>query len=572
VPQILVSRAEPRRFIPDDLNPADIAAVARLYEQLEERDVTAGGALEALILDWDELTAFLSEARVAAYIDLTCDTRNPEFHRHYAALVETLVPLMEERGFRLKRKVLESPATGRLPGEYALYLRDLRAEADLFRGENVPLLTEELRLGQEFEVIAGRRGGTLRGERLTLEQLRRLWEEPDRATREEAWRAHAEGQLAEAAALDDLFDRLLDVRRRIAGNAGLGDYRDYRFRLLKRFDYSPEDCLALDGAIERHVVPVVLAQHERRRNLLDLETLRPWDLAVEPLAAEPPRPFETVERLQEGCARIFQRLDPQMGGFFREMVDRRLLDLDNRPGKAPGGYMDILYDRRVPFIFMNAVGTRADVDTLLHEGGHAFNYYLARHLPLTAYHFPPSEFGEVGSMAMELLARPYLSEFYSADELKRLLDEQLRGDLALLPYLAMVDELQHWIYTTPEADARACRAKWLELDARFRPGVDWSGLEGYRALGWQILHVFTLPFYFIEYAIAQIASLRLWLASLEDERGALAAYKRALSLGGSRPLPEIFRAAGLDLSFDEDTVRAVVEETVATIGTGDSHG
>jgi oligoendopeptidase F len=240
------------------------------------------------------------------------------------------------------------------------------------------------------------------------------------------------------------------------------------------------------------------------------------------------------------------------------MIDERLLDLANRPGKAPGGYQDTLYDTRVPFIFMNAVGTRRDVETLLHEGGHSFHYFLARTLPLTSYHMADAEFSEVASMTMELLARPYLGEFYAEGDLAFVYDDQLRLILRLLAQLAIGDAFQHWVYTTPNPDAAARHAKWIELSERFQPDVDWSGLEQYRGIGWQFLHIFVVPFYFVEYGIAQVAALRIWLNSLRDERAAVAAYKRGLALGGSRSLPELFRAAGVEFGLDDRTVGPVI--------------
>jgi oligoendopeptidase F len=554
-------RTVPHRFLPEGLQVEDTDRTARLYDDLEARELSTAAELEAFILDGDELTGFLSEAQVRAYIDMTCDTRNPEFDARFQWMVDTIVPVVEERGFRLKRRILAAPALPELPESYDLFLRHVRAEVELFREENVPLLMEEMKLAQEFERITGAQTASFRGETLTLQQLRRYFEEPDRATREEAWRATAEVQLADAPVLDSLFDRMVDVRRRIAANAGCADYADYRFRQLKRFDYTREDSLAFDEAIARHAAPVLLSLRERRRRLLGVETLRPWDLVVDPSSSPPPRPFETVERLQEGCARIFERLDPELAYYFREMIDQGLLDLANRPGKGPGGYMNILPHSRVPFIFMNAVGTHRDVEILLHEAGHGFNYYLARDHLLDAYRFPPPEFGEVGSMAMELLARLRLDEFYAEPELGRLLDEQLRAVISLLPTIGMVDLFQHRIYADPGAGAAECHRLWLELDERFRPGLDWSGLERYRSPGWQFLHVFTIPFYFIEYAIAQLAALRIWLRFLEEPDAALRDYKRALALGGSKPLPEIFHAAGVELALHDAVVREVVEST-----------
>ncbi len=382
----------------------------------------------------------------------------------------------------------------------------------------------------------------------------------------------AETFLTDAPRLDDLFDKLYDVRRQIAANAGFSNFRDYKFVELKRFDYTPDDCLAFHEAVEKHVVPLVEHEREERRKKLGVATMRPWDAGVrpndpivDPDGRDSLRPFETVEQLSEGCQQIFERVDPELAGFFREMVAERLLDMANKVGKSPGAFMTWFPDLKVPFIVMNAVGTTRDVDTLLHEGGHAFHYCLARHLPLRSYHTTTNEFSEVASQGMEFLARPYLEVFYPEEDLQRLRDGQLKGQLRSLPWIAMLDSFQHWLYTAEEHGPEARRKKWAEIEARFRPGIDWTGLEGYRDIGWQYPHIFGSPFYYIEYGIALLAALQVWLNSLEDERGAVAAYKRALSLGGAQPLPRLFEAAGAEFAFGGSTISRIAKGVVGQI-------
>jgi oligoendopeptidase F len=566
LPAITAERTEPHRFVPDGLDPTDPQAITRLYDELDKRDASTIEALEALILDWEELDAVVSEAFDEAYIDMTADTTNPDYEARYIKIVEQILPISDERSFALKQKILDSPAAARLDSDYDIFLRNMRSEVGLFRTENVPLLTEDRKMDQEYEKIVGSQRAEFRGKTYTLPQLAPFLEETDRKTREEAWRARAQARQADSDALDVLFDRMYEVRQQIARNAGFENFRDYKFEELKRFDYGPDDCLAFHTAIEKYVVPVVVKDQERRKRLLGVNTVRPWDLDVDPEGNPPYRPFDNVERLREGCERIFKQVDPELGGYFQQMIEQRLLDLENRPGKAPGGYMESLPDKRVPFIFMNAVGTKSDVDTLLHEGGHAFHYFLARRLPLHSYHHTGSEFAEVASMSMELLARPYLAEFYTPEELKRLRDNQLRSVLSFLPFMAMIDAFQHWVYTYADHGPKARRETWRELEQRFRPAIDWSGLEKYRDVGWQYLHVFTVPFYYVEYGIAQLAALRIWLNSLQDERDAVESYKRGLSLGGSRPLPELFNAAGAEFGMNDRTVRTIVEGTMRHIG------
>ncbi|HEX8600725.1 MAG TPA: M3 family oligoendopeptidase [Chloroflexia bacterium] len=551
--------------MPDGFNPADPAAVATMYDLLDERDLPTRQALEDFILDWQELGAVLEQEYVVTYVDMTADTSNEEREARYIAFLDNILPVKEQRDFNVKQKIAASPAVDELGPQYEVLLRNLKSEVSLFREENVPLLMEDLKLGQEYEKISGNETAEFQGKTYTLTQLRPFLEEPDRSVREGAWRARLGVRLADAATFDEMFDKMYEVRQQIARNAGFDNYRDYKFREYKRFDYTPEDCMAFHAAVEKHIVPFMVRDRERRRKLLGVETIRPWDTEVDPEGRQPLRPFQNVEQLKEGSLRVVRQVDRQLGEFLETMVRDGLLDLENRHGKAPGAYCQSFADSRVPYIHMNAVGIKDDVTTLLHEGGHAFHYFLAREQPLHSYHFAGMEFEEVGSMSMELLARPYLGEFYSEEELDRLLDDQLRGVLSGMPWIAMLDLFQHWVYTAEDHGPEARRAKWREIEQRFRPDLDWSGIEQYRDIGWQYLHVFVVPFYYIEYGIAQIAALQVWLRSLEDPRGAIEAYKRGLSLGGSRPLPELFAAAGAEFDMGDKVVGMVTEKTIAQI-------
>jgi len=566
MPAFTSKRNTPRRFVPEDFDPTDIDALNGLFDDLEMRSIQIRAKLEKFIFDWEELSAVLYECYSLAYIDMTVDTSNAAYEKHYLRIVDEVLPVKEQRDFTLKQKLLESRALSVLSDEYAMYLRNIRSEVELFREENIPLMQEDRRLEQEFNKIVGAQEAEFRGKTYTLPQLLPFLEEQDRATREEAWKARWNAKLADADALDDLYDRMYEVRQKIAQNAGFANFRDYKFQEMKRFDYTPAECATFHDAIARYVTPVVTKDWGERTEKLGLDDLKPWDVDVDPEGAPPLKPFTTAEELEEGCYRIVKRIDPELAGFFREMIDNKLFDLDNRPGKAPGGYMDMLSDMQVPFVFMNAVGSKDDVETLLHEGGHSFHYYLARKLPLYSYHGTTHEFSEVASMSMELLARPYLDEFDTEEQLAKLLKDQLRDKLRFFPFMAMIDSFQHWVYTADDHSAEARRMKWTELEERFRPGLDWSGLERYREIGWQYPHVFDSPFYYVEYGIAQLAALRVWLNSLEDEKAALAAYKKGLSLGGSKPLPILFETVGSKFALDDETVGEIVEGTLAQIG------
>jgi oligoendopeptidase F len=433
-------------------------------------------------------------------------------------------------------------------------------QVELFRPENVPLEKEEAKLGQQYQKRMGALTVPFQGEERTLVQMGRFLEEPERRVREEAWTLSARRRLQEKAGLESLFDQLLDLRSRMARNAGFENYRDYAFRKLGRFDYTPADCEAFHAAVEADVMPLLRQLQAERREQMGLDPLRPWDLSVDPQNRPPLRPFDQTEQLVVGTDRILARLDEELAHDFRLLSANRLLDLANRKGKAPGGYQTTLSEARLPFIFMNAVGMQRDLETLLHEAGHAFHSLAARDEDLYHYQHAPIEFCEVASMSMELLGGEFLDEFYSEPDSVRARRTHLEGVVGTLAWIATVDAFQHWLYTHPGHTGEQRQAAWLDLTRRFGGDTDWSGHEEARAFLWhRQLHIFLYPFYYIEYGIAQLGALQVWLNSKADRTGALSQYKRALALGGSRPLPELFQAAGCPFDFSSRTVKPLMK-------------
>jgi oligoendopeptidase F len=432
-------------------------------------------------------------------------------------------------------------------------------QVELFRLENVPLETEESRLSQQYQKLIGSLTVPFRGEERTLVQMGRYQEEPDRALRQETWELVANRRLREADAIETIFEQLLKLREQIAANAGFPNYLAYAFRARGRFDYTPEDCRKFHEAIETEVMPVLRQLQAQRRKQLGLTALRPWDLAVDPLNRPALRPFEQIDTLLTNTAAIFDRLDSKLSEEFGLMRKLHLLDLDNRKGKAPGGYQSTLAEARLPFIFMNAVGIQRDVETILHEAGHAFHALAAQAEDLYAYRSAPIEFCEVASMSMELLGNEYIEKFYQPGDARRARRDHLEGIVEIFPWIATVDAFQHWIYSHP-GHTRAERQKaWLDLMDRFGGDVDWSGYEEARKNLWhRQLHIFIHPFYYVEYGIAQLGALQVWANSKKDKARALREYHQALSLGGSRPLPELFEAAGCPFDFSCQTVKPLV--------------
>ncbi len=550
----------PRRFVPPDADAGDWAQVEPLFRRLLDARPDSPQALERWLEDESELFSVIEEERARRYVAMTCQTDDLERERAFLYFIEEIVPRLKPMAHALNEAFLHSPHRTALPARYTVLDRLIENQVAMFRPENIPLQTAEAKLKQQFQKIAAAMTVTFRGEEHTLPQMARYLEEPDRATRQEAWELLVARRMQDRDRLDAIFEELLGLRQRIARNAGCTDYREYAFRELERFDYTPDDCLRFHDAVERAVVPLADTLRRHRKAGLGVGRLRPWDLAVDPRGRSPLRPFDHVSRLLDGVEEIFRRLDPDLGAQFRFMRDRNLLDLESRKGKAPGGYQSSMQERRVPFIFMNAVGLDGDVRILLHEGGHAFHMLAARHDPILDYRQAPLEFCEVASMAMELLATPHLTVFYPDPEhARRAQWEQYERVVFLFTWVATIDAFQHWLYTHPGHARDERRRAWVRILTRFSTGVDYGGYEDiYDALWQQQLHLFVAPFYYIEYGLAEAGALQIWVHARTDHAAALSHYRSALALGGSRPLPELFAAAGARFDFSVETLRPLM--------------
>jgi oligoendopeptidase F len=554
-------------------NPADFLAwnwedIEPYYRSLTERELDAGNVQDWLS-DWSEIAGRVSEMYQRLYVATTVNTEDSNAHQRYEAYLDGIYPKTQEAEQQLKEKLL---ASGLEPANFAIPLRNLRTQAELFRQENLPLQTEELKLSNEYDKLIGAQTVAWGGGEVTLSQLQPVYQEVERERREQAWRLAAERQLADRQAINELWVKYLDLRQQMARNAGFEDYRSFRWRQYQRFDYTPQDCRIFHAEIEQVVVPAARQVYENRRQRLGVERLRPWDLFVDPGGRPPLRPFNGAAELIEKTAAIFQQVDPQLGEYFEVMRREGLLDLDNRKGKAPGGYCTEYAVVHRPFIFMNAVGIHDDVQTLLHEGGHSFHVFESAGLPYLQQRDVPMEFAEVASMAMELLASPYLGErrggFYNEKDAARARSEHLESSLLFWPYMAVVDAFQHWVYENPEAarEPANCDAYWSGLWDRFMVGIDWSGLEQEKATGWQRkLHIHQAPFYYIEYGLALLGAVQVFRNARRDQQMAVSQYRQALSLGGTVGLPELFATAGAKFAFDAGTLQEAVALMMTTL-------
>ena len=535
------------------------ASLSPLYRELELAPLDPS-LLEAWLARWSRLDELVTEAASLAMIAYTCDTTDEAKKAAHLRFSTEILPQLEEAEVALARRFV---AVGTDRADLQTALRRFRTAIEIFREANVPLVSEAEGLAARYQEITGGMTADWRGERVPLPRLAPYLKNPDRATREAAWRAANQPYVAARGELAKLFDRLVELRQSVARNADFANFRDYTWSARSRFDYTPADCAQLHDAIEDRVVPAALRALDQRRRRLGLDALRPWDLAIDPWRTTSPVPYQSVGELQETAARIFTVVDPALGGEFRTMITEGLLDLESRPGKAPGGYCDTLHARGRPFVFMNAAGVAEDVTTLLHEAGHCFHAFASHARPFIWQRHPGAESAELASMSMELLASPHLAKptgyYAEADALSARL-EHLEDTLLSLAHIASVDAFQGWIYTDPGGrDAGARDRAWIALRDRFEPGIDWTGLDAERVARWyRQLHIFLYPFYYIEYGIAQIGALQVWRNARRDPARAVAAYRKFLALGATRPLPELYREAGVEMSFDATLIGELV--------------
>ncbi len=545
---------------PEALAKASWNDIRPHFDALAARPLDAD-SVEQWLADWSRLEAMLTEAASRAMIRYTVDTRNKEAEEDHLRFSTEILPQAEERSVALQKLLV---ASGHTSPALETTLRAFRTSIEIFRDANVPIMSELEEHSATYQRITGGMTAPWEGKHLPLPRLAPFLKEPDRDVRERAFRASTMPYMDSHDELAVLFDRMRGLRQQVAHNAGFESFRDYVFRAKLRFDYTPADCERFHDAVERHVMPAYARLMAHRRDQLRLSELRPWDLAVDLYGAKPLRPFTDGTELAARARAVFDQVDPTLGAQFGVMIDEKLLDLDSRAGKAPGGYCDTLHWSGRPFIFMNAVGLIDDVMTLMHEAGHAFHAFAAGRLPLVWQRHPGSEACELASMSMELLSTPHLERplgYFAPEELRRARLEHLEDVIVTLAHVASVDAFQHWIYTQPEgADAAARDAAWLRIRSRFEAGVDWNGLERERIARWfRQLHVFLYPFYYIEYGIAQLGALQVWRNSLRDPAEAVRRYRDALALGNTRPLPDIYAAAGARLAFDADTIGELVQ-------------
>lgn len=543
-----------RKFLASDLLIDSWEKIEAYFKDLLDRKIESPDEFNRWLADCSELEAVLEEDLAWRYIRMTIDTRNEELSAAYKLFVSEIQPKIAPFEDLLNKKLIASPFISELEKDssYFILFRKIRRELELYREANIPLQAEVAEKSQLYGALSAEQSIEHEGKRLTMQQAAVLLKEQDEQLRKTIFDKITTRRKEDIGKFDDLFDSLLKLRQQIALNAGYKNFRDYKLDAMGRFDYTLDDCRQFHQSVKEVIVPIVKIIQQSRLAKLGKDKFKPWDLEVDPEGKAPLKPFKTGEEMLSGTIAMFNRIDPYFGECLSTMNNMKHLDLDSKEGKAPGGYNYPLYEIGVPFIFMNAVGAQRDLVTMVHEGGHAIHSFLSRDLKLTGFKSLPSEVAELASMSMELLSMDEWREFYgNEDDLKRAKREQLEGIIKILPWIAQVDEFQHWLYEHPDHTRDERTNHWLKLSKEYGTGLtDWTGYEEVLATSWQRqLHIFEVPFYYIEYGIAQLGALGIWKNSLENKEKAIENYKAALRLAYTRSIPEIYSIAGVTFDF-----------------------
>ncbi len=554
-----------RHFVPKDFVVTDWASLEPFFINLSERPLTTLSDLKQWLLDMSEVEAVVSEDACWRQIKMTCDTTDQSLEAAFTYFCMEIQPRLQPYADQLNRKLVDCPLTRELDQDtYFTYLRSVKKSIELFREANIPIQAELSVMQQQYGVIAGKMTVEVNGQEYTLQQAAKFLENHDRKLREEVYRKIQDRRLQDQQAMHDLYTQLIHKRDEVAKNAGFSNYRDYKFVELGRFDYNKEDCFQFHEAVKLHVLPLIEKIYQKKKLKLGLDTLRPWDTEAEPDGVQPLKPFTDGKDLYEKSVKCFQALNPFFADCLRKMNELHHFDLESRKGKAPGGYNCPLTESGAPFIFMNAAGQMSDVTTMVHEGGHAVHSFLAHNLELSAFKEYPMEIAEVASMSMELFTMNHWDAFFDNEEdLKRAKEHQLERTITIFPWIAIIDKFQHWVYENPAHSIEERTGKWMEILTEFSTNsIDYTGLDAYRKIGWQRqLHLFEVPFYYIEYGIAQLGAIGLWMQYQQNPEKALQNYMQALSLGGTKTLPALYAAAGLKFDLSPDHIKTLMEFT-----------
>ena len=554
-----------RSFVPQDFTVTTWENLEPFFKTLLEKELNSKEDLEQWLKDTSEIEAVISEDACWRQIKMTCDTTDKALEEAFTFFCMEIQPKLQPYADALNKKLIASPFTKELDQDkFYTYLRSVKKNIDLFREENIPLQAELSVMQQQYGAIAGKMTVEVNGQEYTLQQASKFLENEDRDLRENVYRKIQDRRLQDKEAMHGLYSALISKRHQVALNAGFANYRDYKFAELGRFDYTKEDCYQFHEAVKLHVLPLIEKIYEKKRKKLGLDVLRPWDTEAEPAGIKPLKPFTTGEDLLKKSEECFEKMNPFFADCLRKMKELKHFDLESRKGKAPGGYNCPLSESGAPFIFMNAAGQMSDVTTMVHEGGHAIHSFLSHNLELSAFKEYPMEIAEVASMSMELFSMNHWESFFDNEaDLKRAKEHQLERTITIFPWIAIIDKFQHWVYENPSHTNEERTASWTSILKEFSTtAIDFTGLDMYREIAWQRqLHLFEVPFYYIEYGIAQLGAIGLWMQYMQNPQKALQNYINALSLGGTKTLPVLYETAGLKFDLSPEYIKTLMEFT-----------
>ena len=561
--KLAISQRRERKYLPVEFAISNWENLTIYFDELMSRPINSLTDLKEWFIDRDEVESVVSEDSGWRYIRMTQYTDNAEYRTHYQDFVNNIQPHLAQVNDKLNRRAVNSEWFHLLATEpgFNILARNLKKDIDLFREENVPLFTEISLAAQKYAELTGAMSIEWAGKQITLQQASVLLLEVDRAVRESVFYKIVERRLKDKDKFNELYSQLIQLRHQVALNAGFKNFRDYMFKAYSRFDYTPKDCFDFHEAIASEVVPLIEELSERRKQTMQLDTLRPWDKAVDEQGRPPLKAFDSAKDLTEKAIQCLNQLDPTFGKSLSIMNQIGHLDLDSRQGKAPGGYNYPLPEIGIPFIFMNATSTLYDLTTLMHESGHAVHNFLTGDLPLYEFKNPPMEVAELASMTMELISMEHWNVFFpNPNELKRAVTKQLEGIVETLPWVATIDKFQHRIYENPTVDLELRKQNWNIIHQEFSDSVtSWAGLEMAKDFLWQKqLHLFEVPFYFIEYGMAQLGAIAIWRNFKKDKAKGLAGYKNLLKAGNTKTIPELYSIGGIKFDFSKDYIRELM--------------
>ncbi|MDB5477560.1 MAG: Oligoendopeptidase [Alphaproteobacteria bacterium] len=551
-----------RKFFHKEFAVTDWEGVQPFADDLLSREIDSPAEFERFLEDQNELDVILWDDYAWREIRATCNTEDKEAAQRLEEYEQNIAPPLAVLKDKIGRKILSSVYAPQYekPG-FAIMRQRLKDKEKVFHPDNTALANSISQNVAAVRALEGKRSVTLDGTDYTFEQAADMLSLNDRSKREEAWKATANRLAQDKTELDVIFDDMFRLRQAQAKNVGLENYRDYKYIELGRC-YTPSDSEKFYQGIKENVVPLLKTMHETRKENMGVTHLYPWDLLVDPLNRKPVKAFENAGDLVEKSQTMFDNIDPVFGAVFRSIKEKGHLDLMSRMGKASGAYLQPLYEKNIPFMYQNATGKMDGVGTISHEGGHAVHEVLMAPVGFKAYRDYPMEIAELGSMAMELISMDHWDVFYdNKEELLRAKREHLENIIVKLPWIGIVAEFQDKLYVDGNPGIEQRHELWEELRKQYDTGeVETTEYPHPTRTSWHKQnHIFSVPFYYIDYGIAQLGALQVWRNYKQEPEKALAQFKEGLTLGNTKSIKDVYETAGAKFDFSSEMQKELMQ-------------